>query len=638
MMHWSEEQLAVIRAPAEERILVDAGPGTGKTAVACARIAHLIENCGVDATGVWLVSFTRTAVHELRHRLADSAADPRTVAGVRIATLDAHAWAIQSGFDDDAIITGTFEDNIDRTRRMIGNNQELREYLGRVQHLLIDEAQDILGVRSAFCLEVIASLRSTVGVTVFGDEAQSIYGFSGDDANQPVDAVTQLPHCLRNSEPHRTRFVQRELNQVFRTNSPILQRIFADGRAHLRTREMDARAKLKTVRQLVTDNNHGRFENCRQDLEVIAANEVDASTFFLFRRRGEALDASSYLANQDKPHRLRMSGFPTSIQAWIGLILWDWCDDRFPQAEFTTRWAERVVGVPADWNRDHAWGILIKLAGDRGGSCIDVPKLRRSLAGRPPLAVCDADFGLPGPTFGTIHGAKGRESQVVRLYMPPEPPADEIMPAAEVEEEARILFVGASRAQAHVFVGPGVRRNIPSNLPSGRAVTLITDHDFGTRQRKRQANVEIGREGDIDAECLTGKRYYETEDAAMAAQQECRVTVGRLRKSKGFNTCLGEGQPALWTYSIRIGDKDGPTLCCLTAQVNTDLFEVARRVQERVAQARRRPPSTLLHLRTLGARTLVVDDAAVRERLYSPWCNSGFMIAPNLVGYAMCYF
>jgi hypothetical protein len=635
-MVWSEEQLAVIRAPAKARVLVDAGPGTGKTAVACARVAHLIEECGVDATGIWLVSFTRTAVQELRHRLANSAADPRAVAGVRIATLDAHAWAIQSGFDDDAVIIGTFGDNIERTRLMIGSNDELRKYLQRVQHLLIDEAQDILGVRSTFCLDIISSLAPTVGVTVFGDEAQSIYGFSEDDANGPADAVSQLPYCICNHEPYRTSFTRLELTRVFRTNSPILQQIFADGRAHLRNRGADARTKLTEIRTLINATNDGTFESCHEDLTEIAKEDVNASTFFLFRRRGEVLDASGYLANEDKPHRLRMSGLPVSIQAWIGVLLWDWCADSLTRDQFDALWDERIQHLSTNWNRDHAWSSLLKLAGDHRRYRVDVPKFRRALAGRPPLVVCDADFGLPGPTFGTIHGAKGRESQDVRLYVPPEPAA--IVPDVEVEEEARILFVGASRAQTRIYVGPGTHRRVPLTLPTGRATTLVTDFDVRTRRRNRQAKVEVGRDGDIDAECLSGKRYFDSQDAAQAAQHECRDTVGRLKKARGLNTCLGEQTDPLWTYVIRIGDKDGPKLCCLTTQVNKDLFEVARRVHERVPDAKRRPPHTLYHLRTLGARTVVVDDASVRDRLHSPWCDSGFMVAPNLVGYSMCYF
>lgn len=41
--NWNAQQLAVIEAAGTARIVVEAGPGTGKTAVACARVAHLLK-------------------------------------------------------------------------------------------------------------------------------------------------------------------------------------------------------------------------------------------------------------------------------------------------------------------------------------------------------------------------------------------------------------------------------------------------------------------------------------------------------------------------------------------------------------------------------------------------------------------
>jgi superfamily I DNA/RNA helicase len=40
---WDANQLDVIQAPPDARLVVEAGPGTGKTAVACARLSYLIS-------------------------------------------------------------------------------------------------------------------------------------------------------------------------------------------------------------------------------------------------------------------------------------------------------------------------------------------------------------------------------------------------------------------------------------------------------------------------------------------------------------------------------------------------------------------------------------------------------------------
>ena len=59
---WDDCQERVIKAPPGNRVLVHAGPGTGKTAVACARVAHLIDGKEIEPSRIWLISFTRTAV------------------------------------------------------------------------------------------------------------------------------------------------------------------------------------------------------------------------------------------------------------------------------------------------------------------------------------------------------------------------------------------------------------------------------------------------------------------------------------------------------------------------------------------------------------------------------------------------
>ena len=63
------EQQAVVTAP-EGPLLLLAGPGTGKTAVLAARIAHLISARGIAPASVLALTFSNRAAGELRTRLA----------------------------------------------------------------------------------------------------------------------------------------------------------------------------------------------------------------------------------------------------------------------------------------------------------------------------------------------------------------------------------------------------------------------------------------------------------------------------------------------------------------------------------------------------------------------------------------
>ena len=92
---WDADQRRVIEADTDARLVVEAGPGTGKTAVACARLAYLINEEDIEPSNTWMISFTRTAVAEIRARLHSYVGDASFA--IRIATIDSHAWSIHSG-------------------------------------------------------------------------------------------------------------------------------------------------------------------------------------------------------------------------------------------------------------------------------------------------------------------------------------------------------------------------------------------------------------------------------------------------------------------------------------------------------------------------------------------------------------
>ena len=87
-IEWDKSQREVIDTPAGDRLLVLAGPGMGKTEVACARVSQLIEQGGLEPGCVCLLSFSRTAVREIRDRIAACVKDTSAANAVRITTLD----------------------------------------------------------------------------------------------------------------------------------------------------------------------------------------------------------------------------------------------------------------------------------------------------------------------------------------------------------------------------------------------------------------------------------------------------------------------------------------------------------------------------------------------------------------------
>lgn len=618
---WTAEQLRIIEASPNSRLLIDAGPGTGKTATACARIAWLLRYGGLEASEIWLFSFTRTAVYELRSRIASYLDTPDDVAALRIATVDSYAWAIHSGFDSQASLTGTFDDNIQRVIELVQNHEGVFSYLSTVRHLIIDEAQDIVGSRCELLLEIIHALPEEAGVSIFSDEAQAIYGFAEEDGHAAVEGT--LPEKLR--EFMSEQFSEHDLSHVHRTTDATLLEMFRDGRKLIRSKRQSGAKRLESIRALVEQTNHGVLGPYWQDIKQFVPDQTD--TLLLFRRRGEVLAASGNLGVQ--PHRLRMSGLPICVHGWIAVLLWDWTKPDLDASDFERLWEERVSSAK-DERAKEAWSVLIKAFG-RSASRISVTRLVTKLASRSPTyELTLPEFGYAGPIISTVHGSKGREAAEVRLYLPG-PSSDDV--ADEMKgEEARILFVGATRARRSLQVGNAKSISVARCLePSGRA---FTPYPFNKGKKEARAAVEIGRMRDVDAIGLVGRSLYASGIEAREAQTRIMTLKANMVAARAKST----DRSLDWRYRVETEDGEGH-LCYLNPTVRYDLSNVAQFLEQCVHLGKSRPPRQLNNLRSFGVRTLAIaPDDPIREQLHTPWRESGLIAAPMLMGYPMAYF
>ena len=219
-------QQQAVTAPAVGAVAVVAGPGTGKTKTLVARIAYLIEECGVRPGEITAVTFTNQAAAEMRQRLEQRLGGKRAVAGMTIGTF--HAICLRLLGNVRLISQGeALEAAADMLRAQGGKGSakalvqavsrvkngaspadaKLDEalyhaYCARLQalgaldfddllaealkldtagrrqfrHLLVDEFQDINDIQ----YQLVCAWRQDGGsLFVIGDPDQSIYGFRG---------------------------------------------------------------------------------------------------------------------------------------------------------------------------------------------------------------------------------------------------------------------------------------------------------------------------------------------------------------------------------------------------------------------------------------------------------------------------
>ena len=174
-MKLSDTQRHIVEAT-DQNILFLSTSGCGKTTILTKRIERLI-NAGIDPKLIVAFTFTNEAANEMKVRL-EGKAD-----GAYIGTIHGYAaficgrggvdvgkLIVQEKFDD--IITEAYKVNL--------------AYYPYVEHLLLDEVQDLDENQFKFVTNIPANNRFYVG-----DFRQQIYGFNLTNPNFLLDFLTQ---------------------------------------------------------------------------------------------------------------------------------------------------------------------------------------------------------------------------------------------------------------------------------------------------------------------------------------------------------------------------------------------------------------------------------------------------------------
>jgi len=625
---WDLDQLEVILDAPTSWQLVVAGPGAGKSAVACQRVAYLVDEA-VPPARILLVSFTRTAVAELRDRIVSYAVGGVDACSVRISTIDSHAWSLRVGFDDEplpkSLGDGSYDLSIERTVGLFkSKNADLIDFMSRLEHLIIDEAQDVMGVRADLVIQMLGSLSPTCGVTILADPAQAIYGFTTDGSDDPEhekSLLERLPaECPRP-------LLQRALNSIHRVKDSALVDLFLRTRKEIESAE-DANGHVTRVQRMIRQtcgNDIGvkSFEN----LADFVDQAEDRSMLILFRRRADVLFASSYCSNVGVEHRLRMSDLPVVVRPWLGWLLGETTQAILGQQDFDKLWESRGTLCQAPLlgeQRDGCWALLHRLAAGSRPRTLDLAHLRDIVArARPPVELCCPELGGNGPILGTIHASKGREADTVVLVMPRHrgggDGSQEGTDNAAIFEEGRVYYVGATRARRMLVTADNSGARV-SYFDSGRVF-----HFCG----RNRAQLEVGRDGDIDK--LAHLAWWNAADV----QRTLAAHVGRTVQVKA--RAVPEDD---YVLRITLEDKgdDGVTRMREIGQFSASFQADLRSLWSRVDRDRvLRPAGEIQHLYLVAVGTVGLAEHE-RCAVKPPLSQSALALAPVVKGFPMIPF
>lgn len=175
----SEEpaQWEAVRHPYNQHLLVNAGPGAGKTFVLVGRIVHLIREQHIHPSQIVVLAFNRAVVFEIKRRIRDlfrSLGYAAYASRLRVSTI--HAFAMghlaRDGWQgEDSMMDGALSEF---ARRMNNDAGFRRAVAGDVRCILVDEFQDLTDDVYAILRALHQGSDYRAGVMVIGDDDQDI--------------------------------------------------------------------------------------------------------------------------------------------------------------------------------------------------------------------------------------------------------------------------------------------------------------------------------------------------------------------------------------------------------------------------------------------------------------------------------
>ena len=378
------DQQRVATAPPKERLWVVAGPGSGKTETVSARIAYLLEEEGLAGNEVLVISFSRAAVEAVQRRQRRNGAR----SWVSVMTLDALAARVLSDRGQEIEGLG-FDARIRRLGELL-SQEEIRDPLPDVRHMIIDEVQDIVGERATLVSELLRKLPLDVGFTMFGDPKQGIYDFQLRDAHDDPLQILETVRGLSATEVGLWKQYRAETMDAEKAMS-----LRGSGSTDIVwTGEM--KAYLSDLPVFDVDGLVDQVRRLKGTVAVLT--QTNAQALLVARRLHERGVVADLLARStDRP-----------LDPWLAKMMADG-----PASLDQDRFIELADGSLPE--PSEAWALLRRLTSART-KFLDVARVSAR------LALGAAPTGLTRPqhrvTVSTIHRAKGLEFDDVLLLHP----------------------------------------------------------------------------------------------------------------------------------------------------------------------------------------------------------------------------
>lgn len=404
-------QKEIIELDPTERTVVNAGPGTGKTWTLIEKIKYMLSDLDTAPENILVLCFSRAAVEVVRNRLEDAANRdelPLNWHEVDVRTFDSFAtyllaWAQEN--NPDILPLGfalEFANYDKRIQAAVAAIRKFTDVLADYEHVIVDEVQDLVGIRAELVLTLLKTLPASCGFTILGDSCQSLYDYLSVDDNHVMSSGQFYQSVFQ--EFNTANFYS--LAQNYRQGDEF-GALTADYRQSILIGDADSRtqeaAKL-TALISKSDVNLKRFS-----LEKARMLTKKGTLGILTRTNGQALQISSWFRTEGVEHILQKPFGAQDLAPWIANVLLNTETDVIDWNEFEKLFGEYYPDRLS--SADRYWNALISTQRDLSKRHFEIEELLRGLQqnAKNPLLFEEPRSNPADITISNIHRAKGRE-------------------------------------------------------------------------------------------------------------------------------------------------------------------------------------------------------------------------------------
>lgn len=428
-MELNEEQRKIVEKELKEKVIINAPPGTGKTETIIQKLIYICNHNLADLNNILVLCFSRAAVKEIKDRVQKEVGFNYHI---NIRTIDSFcSWIIREVEEkyQEKLNEMNYEERIEYVIQLL-ENDHLKEKIKRLQHIIIDEFQDIVGARAEFIFKLLVIYQK--GFSIFGDEYQAIFNYQAENmtSDKLIEKIKEsFPECetIEYKEQHRVENkTQKARINIFRTfmkkykNAPEALNRF-----------------MKEI--IIPDIKQKSLTNNSQKKIAILA-----------RQNGEVYEIVKMIG-ENISYEIQTYRNEVTLPAWIAYILSDYEKAILTKEKMAVLIKERLKVEDSEkyWNYCKQIENLYKISNEDEME-IELQKLKENMIMNKDECPTDIEEKENHIVISTIHKAKGREYDEVYLHIKENDFVQEANPENTLDN-ARTLYVALTRAREKYY-------------------------------------------------------------------------------------------------------------------------------------------------------------------------------------------